>query len=272
MVKLQEKIYEISLELVTHLPKLLTALATLAIGFWIIKKLINFLRNKREGGRLQEVRPFLLSVLSILLKALLLISVAGMVGIETTSFVAIVAAAGFAVGFALQGSLANFASGVLILLFKPYRIGDYVQVADQVGYVEEIQIFNTIIRSVGNKTIIVPNSKATDGVITNMSDKPNIRVSFQVHIPYETSFENVKRILENRLITLEGVLREPKPFVGLEEFDTHSLKLSVWCYCLPESYWEVHYMARTEVKKALGEAKIKVAYSEGVELGAIHPE
>jgi small conductance mechanosensitive channel len=133
MVKLQEKIYEISLELVTHLPKLLTALATLAIGFWIIKKLINFLRNKREGGRLQEVRPFLLSVLSILLKALLLISVAGMVGIETTSFVAIVAAAGFAVGFALQGSLANFASGVLILLFKPYRIGDYVQVADRSG-------------------------------------------------------------------------------------------------------------------------------------------
>jgi len=139
-------------------PKILMAIVTLIIGLWIIGRIMKFVgAGLRKAGLGEDLVPFLSSLISVLLKVMLLFTVAGIVGIQTTSFVAVLAAAGFAIGMALQGSLGNFAAGVMVLVFKPYKEGDIVVVQDQLGRITEIQIFNTLIRSFDNKTVIVPN-------------------------------------------------------------------------------------------------------------------
>lgn len=251
-------------------PKLLLALVVLFVGFFIIGKIIKFVNDKLIASHFDEsLAPFLTSVISVLLKVLLLFSVAEMVGIKTTSFVAILAAAGFAIGMALQGSLGNFASGVLILLFRPYAVGDLIEVDGQKGWVKEIQIFNTIIKTVTNQNAIIPNSKLTADTIVNHSSNGHIRVDLFFSIPYEENFDHVEKAILDEIGDIDNILSEPSTSVGIQEFDSHNIKVGLFIHTDPAHYWDVYYAANLAIKRALGKNNIKMAYSEGIELGPI---
>ena len=187
--------------LITYTPKLLLAIVVLLVGLWLINRIVKLMS---AGMQRSDTEPtlakFLTSLVSIGLRALLLISVASMIGIETTSFIAILGAAGLAVGLALQGSLANFAGGVLVLMFKPFKVGDYIEAQDVAGTVEQIQIFNTVLKTGDNKVVIVPNGSISNGIITNYSREATRRVDFVFRIGYDDDIGRAKDIL-NRLIT-----------------------------------------------------------------------
>ncbi len=267
---IQESLKGLLDQAIKYAPTFILALVVLFGGLWFIKK-IETLINKTmiRSGLNEDIRPFLTSMIGAILKVLLIFSVAGMVGIETTSFVAVLAAAGFAIGMALQGSLGNFAAGVMILVFKPYKTGDWIDVHDKMGKVSEIQMFNTIMTTLDNKTVIIPNGSAIGDIVTNLSTNGYIRVDLNVYMPYEEEFDKVKPIIVEALRTIPEVLEDPLPDVGIEQFDSHSIILAVRPYCLPDDYGKVHLESLRKVKQALGANGIKVAYSEGVELGKI---
>jgi len=264
------KLEQLSSMAMEYAPKLIGAILIIIIGLWIIGKMMDLVGKAMDrSGLSQDIQPFLKSLFSVILKVMLFFSAAGMVGIETTSFVAVLAAAGFAIGMALQGSLGNFAAGVMILVFKPYKVGDVVDVQDQVGHVKEIQIFNTLIKTPDNKIVIVPNGLAISGIITNLTTEKILRVDFNVSMPYAEEYDKIEKIILDALHNTPKVLSDPKPRVGIDEFDSHSVQLAVMPYAETEDYWDVYFDAKKNVKAALGKAGVKVAYSEGVELGDI---
>ncbi len=251
-------------------PKILGAILMIWIGLKIIARVEKLIvAGFKKAGIDFAVIPFLTSMIVITAKIFLFLTAAGLVGFESSSLVAVLAAAGFAIGMALQGSLANFASGILILIFKPYKVGDLVDLGDDHGHVEEIQILNTMITTLDNKRVIIPNSIPISGAITNYSVKPNLRVDLSVYMPYAEEFDKIEKLLLDAVNTIPTVLDDPAPFVGIDEFDSHSIKLAIWIYCQPEHYWEVYFEGNRKIKEALGRAGVKVAYSEGVELGDI---
>jgi len=251
-------------------PGVLKAIVVFIIGFWIIGRVVKMMKNLMvKNGVDDDLVPFLTSLVSVILKLLLVFSVAEMVGIKTTSFVAMLAAAGFAIGMALQGSLGNFASGVLLLLFKPYKTGDLIEVDGQKGWVQGIQIFNTTLRTATNQNVIIPNSKATGDTIINHSSNGFIRVDLFFAMPYEGDFEKVKAAILKDVSVLEGVLPEPAPNVAIQSFDSHNISVGVFLHCKPEDYWKVYYNANNQIKATLGQNNFKMAYSEGIELGKI---
>ncbi len=213
---------------IIFLPKVLLAIAFLIIGFWMANSVSAMVRKQMDKTGLdKDIQPFFASLVSAGIKIMVIISVAGLIGIKTTSFIAVLGAATLAIGMALQGSLGNLASGVMILIFKPYRVGNLVNMQGQVGTIDEIQIFNTIITSLDNKKVIVPNSVATSGIITNLSAKPYLRVDLNVHVPYEADFENVRGIVLEAIHQTPKVLTDPAPYVEIEAFDENGLKLCV---------------------------------------------
>lgn len=262
-----DKVVNMAIE---YAPKVLMAIVVFIIGMWIIGRVVKALgKYLSKIGMDESLRPFLLSMVGVLLKVMLLFSIAGMVGIQTTSFVAMLAAASFAIGMALQGSLGNFAAGVMILFFKPYRVGDLIDVQGQVGNVDEIQIFNTILTSPDHKKIIIPNAQATSGVVTNLSEKKHLRVDLNVSVAYTEDYDKVEKIILEALRNTPGVMTDPAPFVGIEKFDTHNMLLSVRPHSTTEDYWDVYFNSYKNVKRALGQAGVQVAYAEGVTFGAI---
>ena len=169
-------------------PKLILAVVVLVVSLWVIDKLVNLLGKAID----KDAQPFLKSLASVLLKVMLIFSVAGMVGIETTSSLAVLAAAGFAIGMALQDSLGNFASRAMVLIFKPYKAGDLICAQDQRGHVSKIQISNTVITTLDHKQVTIPNGQAIGGTITNMSHHKYMRVDLNVLIPYEQNFKEAQ--------------------------------------------------------------------------------
>ncbi len=255
---------------ITFAPKLAGAIIILIAGFWLAKKLAAlFALSLEKASFSKEVAPFLVSFVGIAMKIVILLAAASIIGIETTSIVGILAAAGFAVGFALQGSLSNFAAGILIMVFKPYKMGDIVEVAGKFGKVEDIHIFNTILTTPGLKTQIVPNGKVIDGTITNFSTKGAIRIELNVTMPYMESFPRVKEVLLNALDTVPIVLKTPAPEVGIERFDSHNILVAVRPYVRPDDYWDGIFEVHKAIKTAFHDHNVHIAYSEGVELGEI---
>ncbi|MCF8247157.1 MAG: mechanosensitive ion channel family protein [Saprospiraceae bacterium] len=255
---------------VTFAPKLAGAIIAIAVGFWLIKKLMKlFTLSLEKANFSKEVAPFLVSFTGIAMKIFVLLAAAGIVGIETTSIFGILAAAGFAVGFALQGSLSNFAAGILIMVFKPYRVDDMVEVNGKFGKVDEIHIFNTILTTPGLKTLIIPNGKVIDDTITNFSAKGAIRIELNVSMPYIESFPKVKKVVMEALDTVPLVLKTPAPEIGIERFDSHNILLAVRPYVKPDDYWEGIFEVHKAVKSAFHGHNIHVAYSEGIEMGTI---
>lgn len=249
--------------LVAYLPKLALAIVVLFIGLWIIngltKVLGKILNQKKVDISLQS---FLKSLIGIILKVMLLISVAGMVGIETTSFVAVVGAAGLAVGLALQGTLANFAGGVLILLFRPYKVDDLIEAQGHLGVVKEIQIFVTVINTPENKTVIIPNGAISNGDITNYTVAGKIRVDLVIGISYDSDIKAARNALMAVMQSHDKVMKDPAPFVGVVELGDSAVNLAVRPYCDPAHYWDVYFDIYEQGKEALDAANITIPFPQ----------
>ncbi len=255
---------------VFYIPKIVLAGVILWVGFKLVKKLVDLTRTAlKKTGFSETLRPFISSTVGVLLKGAVLFVIASVLGADLTGLFAILAAAGFAIGMALQGSLGNFASGILILTLKPYKVGDWIQVEEKFGRVEEIGIFSTDVLTPGNKILIIPNSMITDSVVTNYSERGMIRLELEVTMPYEESFPRVQQIIETALATVPKVLDNPKPEIGILTFDSHSITLIVRPYVLPDDFWEVTFNSNAAIKNAFHGHQVKVAYSEGVEIGLI---
>ncbi len=227
------------------------ALITLAIGWWLIGRIVSSLghfMDKRHADPM--VTGFLSSLLNALLRVLLLLSVAGMVGIETTSFIALIGAAGLAVGLALQGSLANFAGGVLILFLRPFRAGDYIEAQGTAGTVESIMIFHTILRTADNKVIILPNGSLSNGTITNYSRKPTRRVDINVGIDYTDDIKKARSILLGLAAADQRVLKDPAAVVYLTSLGDNSVNLSLRMWTNSADYWGVFFELQEQMKEA----------------------
>ena len=270
MDKINVYIEKIGTMAIDFAPKLALALIVLWAGMKIINKLTSIVGLALEkAGISDNIRPFIASIFGVALKVLIIFSVAGIIGIETASFVAVLAAAGFAIGLSLQGSLSNFAAGIIILIFKPYKVGDWIEVQERFGRVEEIQIFNTTMITPGRKTLIIPNGQVVDNIVANYSQKGHIRMELQVTMPYAESFPKIKGIISDTLKTIPKILQDPVPEIGIEEYESHSIIVAVRPYAIPDDYWEVTFETYEKIKAAFHEHNIKVAYSEGVEMGNI---
>jgi small conductance mechanosensitive channel len=244
-------------------PKLLLALVVLFIGLRIIKSITKMSNKRFEKTNLDPtLRPFLLSLISVLLKAMLFIAVASMIGVETTSFVAVLGAAGLAVGLALQGTLANFAGGVLLLIFKPYKVGDLIETQGHLGSVKEIQIFNSILLSPENKTIIIPNGAISNGDITNYSKEGMIRVDIIIGISYNADIKKAKDVLNEIMASDSRVLKDPAPTVAVSELADSSVNMVVRPWCNPADYWDVLFDTTENCKLALDEANIEIPFPQ----------
>ena len=255
---------------VVFVPKLIIAILVIYVGMKIVKRLSKFFSAVLRRSKIEiEIEEFLMSLIDILLKIIVVVIAAGIVGIKFTALFGILAAAGFAVGLALQGFLGNFASGLTIIFFKPYKVGDWVQISDTFGKVKSIEIFSTNLTTPGDKTLIIPNGQVTDNIITNYSTRGQIRLELSVTMPYEESFPRVKQIILDALVKSEYILSEPEPIVGIESYDSHNLIIAVRPYILPDNFWEATYEIYALIKEAFNDNGIKVAYSEGVELGPI---
>ena len=230
-------------------PKFVGAILFLVIGFWIVGIIARAIgKSLEKSGIDKDLTPFLKSLVSVLLKVLVVLSAAGVLGIEITAFAALLAGAGLAIGAAMSGTLSHFAAGVMVLIFKPYRVGDLVDIQGTVGHVEEIQVFNTVIKSLDNKKVIMPNGIATSGIMTNLSSNGKLRVDLNVAMPYEEDFGKVSSKLPDT------------PTIEIEKFDENNVLLAVRPYATPEAYWDVYFNSYKEIKKAFGEAGIEVAY------------
>lgn len=255
---------------VFFLPRIVAAGFILWIGFKLVKKIVHLVKVAlAKTGFSETIRPFLSSTVGMILKGVVLFIVASVIGADLTGLFAILAAAAFAIGMALQGSLGNFASGILILTLKPYKIGDWIQLDDKFGRVEEIGVFSTDVLTPGNKILIIPNSMITEGVVTNYSERGMIRLELLVTMPYEESFPKVRSVIQDALLRIPKVLTDPVAEIGIKTFDSHSVQILVRPYVLPDDFWEVTFDAHTAIKKAFSTNDIKVAYSEGVEIGKI---
>ncbi|MCR1026507.1 mechanosensitive ion channel [Cellulophaga baltica] len=248
-------------------PKILGAIAIYLIGSWVIKKLIGAVRKVLNKGNYDEsLQSFLLNLLSWGLKIFLIIMVISKLGVETTSFAAILAAAGLAVGLALQGSLSNFAGGVLIMIFKPYKIGDLVEAQGVLGNVKEIEIFTTKLITPQNKLAIVPNGAMANGNIINYTAEGKMRVDTTVGIGYGEDMKKAKEVLLEMLVANPLVIKDPAPSVNVEALADSSVNLAVRPYCKPEDYWDVYFATIEGSKLALDKAKIEIPYPHEVQI------
>ncbi len=231
--------------------KILGAILFFIIGLWITNLITKLLSKVmvRRGVDL-SLQSFLASIISIGLKVLLLVSVAGMIGIETTSFIAVIGALGLAVGLALQGSLANFAGGVLILLFKPFKVGDLIESSGQIGFVKEIQIFNTVILTPENKTAIIANAMVSNGIIVNSSRHGNLRVDLTAAVAADNDIEKVRSVIMNVLNSDEKILKDPAPGVYVSKLGGYFTELAIRPYTTVENYWGVYFDTLEKIQKA----------------------
>ena len=249
--------------LVAYTPKFVLAVLTLIIGLFIIKRIVSLIKKLMSKKKVDlSLQDFLSSLTSIILKTILIISVISMVGIETTSFVAILATAGFAIGMALQGSLGNFAGGVLILFFKPYKVGDFIESQGYTGVVQSIQIFNTIILTPDNKRIILPNAPISNGAIINYTAESMRRVDFNFGIGYNDNINKAKKVIQNVCAENTNILEEPSPMIAVGELSDSSVNITVRVWAKTEDYWNVFFDLKEKVKKAFDENGITIPYPQ----------
>lgn len=246
-----------------YAPGLALAVATLFIGLWAISL---FCRGVKAGFEKSGMEPslqgFLLSMMSIGLKVLLVISVASMIGIATTSFIAVLGAAGLAVGLALQGSLANFAGGVLILIFRPYKVGDFIDAGGVMGSVKRIEIFSTILTTGDNKTIIVPNGAVSNSAITNFSTQDTRRVDIVFGIGYDDDLKKAKEVLKGLIEADERILKDPAPLIVVSNLGDSTVDITTRSWVNSADYWGVYFDLTENTKLAFDENGISIPYPQ----------
>ena len=243
--------------------KLLVALLVFFIGRWIVKKLnrlvINILTKRHVEASLAT---FTKSLVSITLNFTLVIIIISVLGIETSSFIALFASAGVAVGMALSGTLQNFAGGVMILLFKPFKVGDYIEAQGQSGTVKEIQIFNTIITTTDNKVIIIPNGGLSTGIMMNYSKESQRRVDWVFGIGYGDSYEHAKTVIARLLDNDPRVLKDPNYFIALTALNSSSVDIVVRAWVKAENYWGVFFDMNEKVYKTCAEENLNIPFPQ----------
>ncbi|MHA4969385.1 mechanosensitive ion channel family protein [Pseudomonas extremorientalis] len=244
--------------------RFLLAVVTLAIGWWLINVLTH------RVGRLLAMRNadlalqhFITSLANIALKVMLVVNVASMIGVATTSFVAAIGAATLAIGLALQGSLANFAGGVLILLFRPFRIGDWIEAQGTSGTVDSIQIFHTVLRTGDNKTVIIPNGSLSNGLITNTNRQPTRKVVFDVGVDYEADLQKAREVLLE-LAKDPRVLADPAAVAVVSTLGDSSITVSLRCWTKTADYWDVMFMLNELARDRLKAAGIDIPFPQRV--------
>lgn len=262
MNQLKEKAITMGLE---FLPKIVLAIVTLVIGLWIIKVICGLLKkvfNKQSYD--ESLQKYLLNLTRIFLKIILFVTVIQIVGVKTTSLVAVLGAAGLAVGLALQGSLSNFAGGVLILIFKPFQVGDYIKAQGLDGSVYAIKVFHTELISADGKKIILPNGPLSNGAIENYSSEPARRIQFDFGIGYGDDMDKAKSIIEDIIGNDERVLKDPQHRVAISNHGDSAVGICVQVWCRPELYWDVYFSYPEKVKKAFDTNNIEIPFPQMV--------
>jgi small conductance mechanosensitive channel len=243
--------------------KLLGAIVMWTIGSWAIKRVKNLLIKAMDKVEYDEsLEKFISSLIVGMLKILLIVVVLGYLGIETTSFAAILAAAGLAIGLSLQGSLSNFAGGILILLLKPYKTGDYIEAQGEAGTVKEIQIFTTKLSTPDNKEIIIPNGILSNGNITNYSTEKLRRVDLVMGVSYDADIKQTKDLFMAILTANDKTLKDPAPIVNVRELADSTVNFNVRAWVLNADYWDVYFELIETCKIELDKAGIEIPYPQ----------
>ena len=239
------------------------ALAVFFIGKWIINRIYHFISKAfiRRNVEL-SLRTFLLSLIRIILMLILIVIVIGILGINTSSFLAIFASAGLAIGMALSGTLQNFAGGVMILLFKPYKVGDFIEAQGYSGTVKEIQIFNTILNTPDNKTIIIPNGGLSTGSLNNYSKEGRRRVDWKIGIAYGDDFDTARKAILELLAADKRVFDDPAPFVVLSSLADSAIEITVRVWTASENYWGVFFDFNEQVYKQFDKYGLHFPYPQ----------
>jgi small conductance mechanosensitive channel len=245
----------------TYAPKVLLALATLVIGLWLINRFVSVL-DAKIGAKDPTLNKFVCGLISAILKILLVISVASMIGIATTSFIAVIGAAGLAIGLALQGSLSNFAGGVLILIFKPFKVGDTIEAQGFLGAVAEIQILYTVVNTFDNRRVVIPNGTLANSSLVNVSiyDKRRCDMTFGIH--YDDDIDKAKAICK-RLIEEDGrALTDPAPRISVGSLGDNSVNLIIRPWVPTDDLWPFYWDMQEKVKKAFDAENITIPFPQ----------
>lgn len=245
----------------TYAPKVVLALITLVVGLWLINRFISVL-DKKLGAKDPTLNKFLCGLFGAILKVLLFISVASMVGIATTSFIAIIGAAGLAIGLALQGSLANFAGGVLILIFKPFKVGDTIEAQGFLGAVAEIQILYTIVNTFDNRRIVIPNGSLSNATLVNVSiyDKRRCDMTFGIH--YDDDIDTAKAICKRLIEEDDRSMTDPAPRISVGSLGDNSVNLIVRVWVPTDDLWPYYWDMQEKVKKAFDAGNITIPFPQ----------
>jgi len=244
-------------------PKLIGAIIVWIIGSWIVKRLTKFFGKfiaKKDIDK--SLQSFFKSFVGGLLKVILVITVLGMLGVEMTSFIALLGAAGLAVGMALSGTLQNFAGGVMILIFKPFKVGDFVEAEGYQGIVKDIQIFNTILTTLDNKTIIIPNGGLSTSSMTNFSTEPLRRVDWTFGIGYGDDTDKARGTLMRLMEEDSRVLKDPAPFVAVSELADSSVNFATRAWIKSEDYWDVFFDMNDKVYKTFNAENLSIPFPQ----------
>jgi small conductance mechanosensitive channel len=260
LVMIQNKAIELVIQ---YLPKVLLVIICLFVGLKIIKQLCVGLDKILKKRKLDvSLRKFIRSFVSVCLKFMLFISLASMLGVATTSFVAVIGATGLAIGLALQGSLGNFAGGVLILFFKPFIVGDLIESQGHTGKVEKIEIFNTILLTPDNKTVILPNGLVSNDPITNYSTQELRRVDLTIGIGYDDDIKKAEKVLKDILSKHKKVLKKPASAIKVSELADSSVNFAVRPWVKSDDYWDVYFDITREVKLTFDKEGISIPYPQ----------
>ncbi len=232
--------------------KLVAAIMIFIVGRWLVKVIKNSVNRVMERRNTEAtLRSFLGSLISVLLNFILIIIIISVLGINTSSLVALLASAGLAVGMALSGTLQNFAGGVIIMIFRPFKVGDYISAQGQEGTVKEIQIFNTIIKTLDNKIITIPNGILSTGIMTNFAKEETRRVDWTFSISYGDDYDKAKSVLKNLCNADARILKTPEVFIELAKLNESSVDITVRAWVKSADYWGVFFSMNEKVYKTL---------------------
>lgn len=243
--------------------KVLAALVILIIGRWVAKWLRHVIERMMHKGKTDPIIiGFVSSIAYVALMVFVVIAALGQLGIQTTSFIAVLGAAGLAIGLALQGSLANFAAGFLMIIFRPFKVGDFIEGAGVAGTVDAIQIFTTTLKTPDNKLIIVPNAKLSGDNITNFSAQATRRVDLTIGVSYDADLKHVRRVLESLIKADDRIQVEPEPFIGVSELADNSVNFVVRVWTASSDYWGVYFYMTENVKLRFDDEGIGIPYPQ----------
>lgn len=250
-------------KMIDFLPSLLSSILILVAGWWAIKIIVNYIRkifNKK--GYDKTLENFVIGLLGWFLRILLFVVVISQLGVQTTSLVAVIGAAGLAIGLALQGSLSNFAGGILIIVLKPFRVGDFIEAKGVSGTVKETSLFYTNLRTVGNQLIVIPNGQLTNDNIINYTVEGKRRDNISIGISYNSDIKIARDVLIKLMVEQEGVMKEPAPQVLVTELADSAVNLSLRFWALNDDFWDCHWFTIEEAKTRLEAAGIIIPFPQ----------